>query len=354
MTFQVDDAHDPAIWDGFVAGHPSGNYMQSHAWGDFQRQSGWEPRYCLVKEGGEIRAAALLLGRSVPGMGGMVFHAPRGPVVDYGDDAATSALMQELAEYVGSHGGIFLRCDPYWPELERQAARPPLPHLTRVPRDWSYWNGPRFVFWLDLQTDEDALFMGMTSRCRNDVRRGYRNGVTVTLGTEDDIEEFYRLMVLTGHEKGIAFHGPDYYRRLIRLVGGSAQVQLFLGTLEDTVIAAGVSVVYGKRAWLLYAASDPAFYKARANRTLQWEMIKWAHAKGCVRYDFRGTATNDPPSPQDPGYGVYQFKKSFGPEFTRLIGYYDLVQRPVRYRVLRALEDHVLPRAYRVRTWLRR
>jgi lipid II:glycine glycyltransferase (peptidoglycan interpeptide bridge formation enzyme) len=131
-------------------------------------------------------------------------------------------------------------------------------------------------------------------------------------------------------------------------------VQLFLGRFEGAVITAGVSVSYGKKAWLMYAASTPESYKLRANRTLQWEMIKWAHAHGCERYDFRGTACNDPPSPEDPGYGVYEFKKSFGPEYVRLVGYYDLVTRPLLYRMFRFAEEKLLPAAYRLRTWLKK
>ena len=51
MTFQVEASCDPLAWDGFVSSHAAGHYMQSYAWGDFQRQLGWEPRYCLLKEG---------------------------------------------------------------------------------------------------------------------------------------------------------------------------------------------------------------------------------------------------------------------------------------------------------------
>jgi lipid II:glycine glycyltransferase (peptidoglycan interpeptide bridge formation enzyme) len=303
----------------------------------------------VLEEGSSVRAAALLLSRSAPGLGHKIFYAPRGPAVDSSDQLATETLFGELASYVRREKGVFLRCDPYWTEAE---TRSPIPNLTRVPRDWSYWNGPRFVFWLDLEGDEEAVFARLTSRCRNDVRRGYRNNVVFSLGTEQDLDEFYRLMVLTGQQKGIAFHGVDYYRRLLAVVNESAKVQLFLGRYEGQVITTGVSVSYGKKAWLLYAASAPEHYKLRANRTQQWEMIKWAHSLGCRRYDFRGTATNDPPSPDDPGYGVYEFKKSFGPEFTRLTGYFDLVQRPVFYRLFRMAEEYGLPTAYRARTWL--
>jgi lipid II:glycine glycyltransferase (peptidoglycan interpeptide bridge formation enzyme) len=351
VTFEVTANYDPQTWDGFVVSREAGHFMQSYAWGAFQREMGWEPRYCVLKEDSRILAAVLLLTRGLPGIG-RVFYAPRGPAVDYSNASATHALLEHLAIYVKDQKGAFLRCDPYWTEAEVNANDTPPPHLTSVPRDWSPWNAPRFVLWLDTRGDEEAVFARLTSRCRNDVRRGYKNGVIFNLGTEAELEDFYRLMVATGHQKGIAFRELDYYRRLLSLASGAAKVQLFLGRFEGKVITAGVSVAYGKKAWLLYAASAPAFYKLRANRTQQWEMIKWAHALGCSRYDFRGTATNDPPSPDDPGYGVYEFKKSFGPEFVRLSTYFDLVQRPLRHRLFRLGEDYALPVAYRVRTWL--
>lgn len=354
MTFQAQANCDASVWDEFVSRHVAGHFMQSYAWGQFQAELGWEPHYCWLEEGGKRRAAALLLARSVPGTGTKVFYAARGPVVDFDDPSTSDALFQALADYLREQRGTFLRCDPYWREADEVRDAFSSPFLTRVPRDWSNWNAPRFVFWLDLQGDQDAVMARATSRCRNDIRRGYRNDVAFELGSQRDLEEFYRLMVLTGQHKGIAFHGKDYYRRLHEMVSPSARVQVFLGKIESEVITTGISVVYGKRAWLLYAASDPRSYKLRANRTLQWEMIKWAHGHGCTRYDFRGTATSDPPSPDDPGYGVYQFKKSFGPEFTRLIGYYDLVDRALMYRGLRIAEEYLLPVAYKARVWLAR
>jgi len=74
-------------------------------------------------------------------------------------------------------------------------------------------------------------------------------------------------------------------------------------------------------------------------------MIKWAAERGCLRYDLRGTATDDPPRPSDPGYGVYRFKKSFNPDFIRTAGYYDLVVDSMLYRTFRILEDRLLPHA---------
>ena len=347
MNFLAAANTEPTSWDRFVASQLSGHFFQSHAWGQFQRRLGWEPRYCTLSDSSGLRAAALVLERSVPGVG-RVAYAPRGPVVDPRDADTTDALLDALyAPRLRRRGVLALRS-----LLDRSGSGAHTAGFTRVPRDWSQWNGPRFVLWLDLSGDEDAVMQRASSRCRNDIRRGYKNDVVFTQGGEEDIDDFYRLMILTGNQKGIAFHGPDYYRDLYRTVNQSAKVQLFVGRLDGVAITVGMSVAYGRKAWLLYAASAPEHYKLRANRTLQWEMIKWAHAEGCERYDFRGSATLDPPSPSDPGYGVYEFKNSFGPEFVRLTGYYDVVRSPMRYRMFRLAEERLLPAAYRMKTWL--
>ena len=62
-----------------------------------------------------------------------------------------------------------------------------------------------------------------------------------------------------------------------------------------------------------------------------------------------GSGTNYPPRESDLGYGVYQFKRSFGSICEAYAGYYDLVFRPTLYVVLRAAERRLGAVAWRVR-----
>jgi lipid II:glycine glycyltransferase (peptidoglycan interpeptide bridge formation enzyme) len=338
-----------AAWDGFVSLNPHGHFMQSHGWGRFQQTNGWTPHY-LVMQGPEgPESTALLLSRQVPGSPWQVFYAPRGPV--FRDPAASSARAfgTAVAEYVRAQRGAFVRFDPYWEE----GGGPILPEPFRLlERTWSFWNAPKFVFWLDLQRSEDAVFAGMDRNCQRDIRAGYRKGVSFERGGAQDIGEFYRLLVSMSSAKGIAFHDESYYARLLSGLGESCEVGLFNARFDGNLISTGMSVRFGRKAWLLYAASDRNYFKLRVNRNIQWEMIRWAINTGCTRYDFRGTATGDPPSPTDPGYGVYEFKKSFGPEFTRTAGYFDLPTAWLGYPLARQVEEYVLPTAYRAKVWL--
>jgi lipid II:glycine glycyltransferase (peptidoglycan interpeptide bridge formation enzyme) len=352
MKFEILTNSDPDEWDQYVSSSPYGHFMQSYAWGTFQSSMGWEPHYLILRERETVCGAAMLLSRKLPIAGGKIFYAPRGPVVDFTNIEAVRALNSAIREYISQENGWFMRTDPYVQECAVKKDTLASSGLNKVVRDWSYWNAPKLVFWLDLQDEEDAIFKRMSSTCRNEVRKGYRNEVEFALGGEDDLVGFCRLMAVTGQYKGVAFHDLDYFQSLFATMNRAAMVQLFTGKYKGQIITAGISVKYGANAWLLYAASDPAHYKLRANRAQQWEMIKWARDQGCERYDFRGTATSDPPSPDDPGYGVYKFKKGFGPEYTRLVGYYDLVNRPALYRMFRFAEEKLLPTAYKLRTWL--
>lgn len=352
MSCELSIATHASEWDGYISSQLTEHFMQSFAWGELQRNYGWLPEYHLLKDDGNIRAAILILSRKLPLLGKRFCYAPRGPVFDPKDPSVLQLIMSKLKISLARNGAIFLRCDPYLLADDVADSIWLSAGFTRLPRQWSYWNAPKLVFWLDLQTEEKMLFNNLSPTCRNEIRAGYKNDIEFVRGGVDDLDDFQRLMVSMGKNKGIVVKNRDYYHKLYQHLTSSSKVGLFLARYQGKNIAAGMSVVFGNTAWLLYAASDKDYYKLKPNRTLQWEMIKWARDEGCTRYDFRGTAANDPPQTDDPGYGVYQFKKSFGPTYTRLAGYYDLVMIPSLYGVFRFGEEKIAPAAYAVWTWL--
>ena len=65
-----------------------------------------------------------------------------------------------------------------------------------------------------------------------------------------------------------------------------------------------------------------------------WEAIRWAKGAGFHTFDFWGVPRN--PAPDNPLYGVYNFKKGFGGEMVEFASPYDLPFKPVKYRLLNA------------------
>ena len=62
-------------------------------------------------------------------------------------------------------------------------------------------------------------------------------------------------------------------------------------------------------------------------------MKTWALERGCRVYDLRGV--DGEPVPENPKYGLHQFKRHLGAQLVRYAGQMDWICRPVSYRMIR-------------------
>jgi len=184
---------------------------------------------------------------------------------------------------------------------------------------------------------EAAVFSRISSRTRGKIRYAPKREVVVNMGHGDrDIEFFYRLLTNTASKKRIPVRDMDYFTSLYWTLEKAGMGRVFIARKGDEPVAAGISSRIGKVGSLLYLSND---YSVKyAGWAVQWEMVRWAIAEGCELYDFAGTATSFPPKESDKGYGVYQFKRSFGAESMAWYGYADYVFRPALYRLFRTVE----------------
>jgi lipid II:glycine glycyltransferase (peptidoglycan interpeptide bridge formation enzyme) len=128
----------------------------------------------------------------------------------------------------------------------------------------------------------------------------------------------------------------NYFKELYWTLAKTGMGQLFMAKKDGGAIAAGMSSRFGRMASLLYLSND--YTIKYTGWAVQWEMVRWAIGEGCTVYDFAGTGTTYPPKETDKGYGVYQFKKSFGADIVCWYGYADYIFKPALYAGLRAIE----------------
>lgn len=348
LQIKICNDHDRQKWDDYVSAHKHGHFMQSWAWGLFQEKQGWIPLRLLALRDDVPCGAVQILARHVLRQG-WVLYAPRGPVLNMTEKDVVYALLQAVREHYPF--AAVLRLDPYIREEEIETES--FSSMVHLPEEWSYWNAPKYVFWLDLSRGTDAMFSAMTAGQRSEIRYPTKKGVLFVRGDKRDAADFHRLMVVMSLQKGIACHGLPFFQRLLEIFIGNGMGDLIFAVSQGTRIACGLSLHYGKKSWLMYAAMDREWHHLRSSRALHWEMIRFAVDAGCERYDFRGTATGRIPGPQDPGFGVYKFKKDFGPEFVPLVGYYDYVVHPWLYKSFRFAETQGLPIVYNAYRWFK-
>lgn len=323
-------------WNRFITAQPGATIYQSYEWGEIRRTHGWEPHYLVLERGGEWIAAALILAKRLPAGLGTVLYSPRGPIVT-GWEGAVPALIEAVGILARACGAMFWRVEP--PVHDEEALlTSQLTHAGFVPvaQEWSYWNTPKYEMHLDLSPGEQRLFEALGRKNRWKVRCG-ANHVNISVGTADeDVETFHSLLQRTAEKKAIMARGLEYYRQCRDILGKSDMLAVFVARKETRPVAAGITTRYGAVARLLHMSND--YSEPNSGWALQWEMIRWAIIEGCRVYDFAGTATHYPPRETDKGYGVYQFKHSFGAQIVRWYGYADYVFRPLSYQTFRLIE----------------
>jgi peptidoglycan pentaglycine glycine transferase (the first glycine) len=327
-------------WNRFITARPGASICQAYEWGEIRRTHGWDPHYLALERAGEWVAAALILSKRLPAGLGTILYSPRGPIVT-GGEGTVQALVEAAGVLARNCGGLFWRVEPPVQEDESFFTTQLMSaEFVRVAQEWSYWNRPKYEMQLNIAEGEAAVFAKLGSKIRTKIRHASKRGVVIEEGGgEQDIETFYRLLQNTGTKKGIPVRGLEYFHALYRTLIKSGMARLFLARKDSIPVAGGLTVRYGAMATLLYLSND--YSMQRAGWAVQWEMLRWAMAQGCTLYDFGGTGTSYPPQETDKGYGVYQFKHSFGAHIIKWYGYADYVFRPVPYRAFRLIEQQL-------------
>jgi lipid II:glycine glycyltransferase (peptidoglycan interpeptide bridge formation enzyme) len=340
---------DRQRWNDFVAQTPAFALMQSFEWGEFKERLGWKAIRLAAQRAGRITAAAQLLVKRAPLGLFSVGYVPRGPLVDWQDTAATTALLKRLHRVARRHRALFTRIEP--PVLHSPQAHQTLRRYGF--RASEQTNQPRCTLMLDLEPDMDTLFANLPKKTRYHIRSCKRKGVMPRREEETALPTFYRLMLATSERKGFAIHSQQYYEQEFKVFARQNRAALLFGDHEGEPIATEMPFVFGPYGAALHGASSNAHRNLPVGDLLTWEGISWAKEKGCRWYDLWGIpdkvgelVTSGQPIPEDESgglWGVYYFKKGFGGQVVYYAGAYDYVYVKPAYawatRILSGLES---------------
>ncbi|MGE5370476.1 MAG: lipid II:glycine glycyltransferase FemX [Solirubrobacterales bacterium] len=335
MRVQVVDESLGSDYDAFVAQHPKGHFLQTRAWGEVKRSMGWEPiPVVLLEDDRRITAAALILKRSLPRPlhDRCIFYSPRGPVCAPNDPVRLRALMDGIRPIAQSHHAIFLKIDPDIPVSDHQfESQISAMGLVRTVSAQGFEGvQPTFVFRLDIKPEEAELLAHLSNKTRYNLRLAEKKGVTIRNSKEkDDLRAFYGILIETAERDRFLVRSYDYYEQIWNHFVVHDLAALFVAEFEGRPVAATLAFILGEKAWYLYGASSNRHRNVMPNYLLQWTMIRWAKARGCTLYDFRGVSGDL--SEDNPLYGLYRFKKGFGGDFVQFIGEWDLIYAPILY-----------------------
>ncbi|PTM58227.1 lipid II:glycine glycyltransferase FemX [Desmospora activa] len=349
----------------FIEKQPLGNFMQYPSWAKVKSE--WE-NDCLgwFNDEGKLVGCALVLYRKLPGINKYLAYIPRGPVIDW-KSKNLKEWFEPLFEYLRERNAFSVKMEP--PVVRAKWKTPTIRQYLKEIREHELkgkrlkdlgpdevdghteyvlqelkdmgWKGkegeggfsaiqPQYVFRLPL-TDRslDEIFAGFHTNWRRNVRKSEKQGVEVTVGTEEELKEFYELLKVTAERDRFSVRGYPYFHRMYQALSKEDpnRFRLYMARHEGQLLASTIFIHTNGHTWYLYGASGNEKREKMPNHAIQWKMIQDAHAMGAHTYDFRGIS--DTLDESDHLYGLLRFKLGFGGEACELIGEWDYPLQPL-------------------------
>ncbi len=318
---EIITAENAKEFDEFVWNSPKGHMMQSSAWAKVKNNWDWRGIICR-DESGNIKGACALLLRKMPLMPWSMMYSPRGPVCDLHDKETVKELVAAARDFGAKHKAyaFTVDTDTLITDTEYINTLKELGFTFKDNAEEYNTIQSRYIFRLELNgEDEEEAMKLIHPKARNCVRRAIKEGVEIVEKGIESVDEFHKIMLVTGERDNFATRGPEYFKRVMEAFGDNARI--CFAYYNGEAIGCTLHVRYGDKVWWLYGASSNEHRDLMPNYLLQWEAIKWSIAKGCKWYDLRGGY----PDENNPLHGIFTFKKKFCREYMEFMGEADLI-----------------------------
>ena len=358
------------IWNSIIAKLPNPHFLQTYEWGQVKAKYGWEPIYVVWDKQGNMQveknvirlssfvfppSAALILKRQILRNGFAarlsILYLPKGPLLDWTNEALRNRVLDDLQSFARKQGAIFLKMDPDVvlgtgiPNNQDDAldngGQAVMSELKR--RGWGYASDQiqfKNTVLIHLNPSEEEILGRMKQKTRYNIRLAERKGVSVRVGTKDDLPILYKMYAETSVRDGFVIRDEGYYQTVWNLFMNSSDptCEPLIAQINGEAVASIFVFYFARRAYYVYGMSRDAHREKMPTYLLQWEAMRRAKAKGCSVYDLWGAP--DVFNESDSLWGVYRFKEGFGGKVIRTLGAWDFAPNPLWYK----LYSEIIPR----------
>ena len=355
-------------WDVIISQLPDPHFLQTYEWGEVKSKYGWVPYYAVWTEDGKfsvssnyqlpvtkVVAAALILKRTAFRRFS-IFYAPKGPLMDWTNESLHERVLDDLQSFAKKQGAIFLKLDPdvvlgrgvpaSVDEVTENSGQAVMSDLRR--RGWVESSDQiqfRNTVMVDLSASEEDILMRMKQKTRYNVRLAEKKGVTVRVGTLEDLSALYKMYAETSVRDGFVIRDEEYYMTVWKTYMSKVEGQRsepfavpLIAEVDGEAVAAIFLFMFAGRGYYVYGMSRDKHREKMPTYLLQWAAMKHAKSHGCLTYDLWGAP--DVFDESDSMWGVYRFKEGLGGDVVRTLGAYDFAPSKFWY----SMYSDVMPR----------
>lgn len=326
MTVRNATEDDRKKWDELV----KDSFLQSWAWGEFQRELKVPFWRLVVEEDGAAKSVLLVVKREAP-LKQSWLYVPRGNLLGKSNDR----LIERVLELAREQGALFVRVDPVLIAEKNMVDK----HWRKAEKEVQ----PQHTMVLNLQQSEEEMLGNMHQKTRYNIRLAKRKGVTVRFSlAEADMEKFIELAKEAEKRGVFRYHRREYYMAMLKVLGRAGMLEMAVAELKGEVLAVNLLISFAGVTTYAHGASSQKMKECMAPHLLQWESIRRARQKGDKVYDFYGVA---PPAAlramggrPHSWAGITRFKEGFGGKRVSYVGAYDYVLRPLFYAIFNVVK----------------
>jgi peptidoglycan pentaglycine glycine transferase (the first glycine) len=365
-----------SVWNEILSTLPNPHFLQTYEWGQVKAKYGWSPLYAVWEADGTWKvesdpnlfsvfkspvAAALILKRQILRNGFAarlsIFYSPKGPLLDWSNEALRARVLNDLQSFAKRHGAIFLKMDPDVllgtgiPQGENDVVAPNGQAVMSelMGRGWEYASDQiqfRNTVLIDLTSSEEDMLARMKQKTRYNIRLAQKKGVIVRVGARENLSMLYKMYAETSVRDGFVIRDEAYYKTVWELFMAKNDVsdpqmpfaEHLIAEVDNEAVAAIFVFYFSGKAYYVYGMSHDKHREKMPTYLLQWEAMKRAKAKGCAIYDLWGAPDRFDES--DSMWGVYRFKEGLGGKVVRTLGAWDFAPSPLWYK----LYSEIIPR----------
>lgn len=311
---------------------------QSKLWRQLQEDLG-ENTYCINEDDYSFLAIEKHT------KAGKYLFLPYGPVTK--DEQSFKQALDTLKSLAHDVNAIFIRIEPQdaslKPLLDKQGIK-------------VHDVDPADTWVLDLTLDEATLKSNFSQGTRTRYNTYAKKGITVKTSEDPaDIKSLVSLQKSLYEKKHLIAFSEKYLATELAQSFASLYLVKYSKSTDESrksrgdsdkagnypddgqVLAASLFFDYEGTRYYMQSAADQRYKKLPATVALLTKAIFDAKEQGIKEFDFWGIAP-DGADETHPWYGFTEFKKSFGGEPRHYAGTYDIVLKPIRYRIFNLLK----------------
>ena len=398
----------------FADKNPQITFHQTSEWAQLKKKNNWKAYYVALKEEKEIKAAALLLAKTIPGIKKRLFYSPRGFLIDYHDIDLLKDFTEQIKKFVKQEKGIFIKIDPYVEYKEHDNNgnivkdginnEDCVENLKKLGYRHFGFNlmqdtlQPRWIHIIETENKKlEDIMNDMESKTRQILRKNERSGIHTREITKEELPIFKDIMQHTSDRREFVDRPLSYYENMWDCLHDDGILKILVAEInfnefekntkeelkeneeelknriykkennilkmnpkkyeqnnqknekeierlkkqlekikeykknygEKKLLGGILFLIYGNEVLSLHGGTLDDVMQFQSAYTIHFAGIKYAVENHYKRYNFYGITGDF--RKENPLYGLYLFKKSFGGHVVELIGEFDYIISPFWY-----------------------